>query len=176
MAAQLPRPTAKKCARCKRPSVGYRCTVCVDKARAASRADYKKRVLAGQCVFCISAATAGAFCQHHWFKNIGLAYKLTVKNGGVAMLKEIWAAQGGRCAVTGATLQPGVNASLDHITPVSKGGTSDRSNLRWVTLVVNHMKWDLSDAEFIATCKLIAERSVKKTDNKAADAAVSRSN
>ncbi len=176
MAAQLPRPTNKKCARCPRPAVGYRCTACVDKARAASRADYKRRLRVGQCVSCSDRATAGIFCTDHWFKNIGVPHKLTIKNGGISMLKEIWQAQDGRCAVTGVQLRPGIDASLDHIAPLAKGGATVRPNLRWVTLTVNHMKWDLSDEEFVSMCKLIAERSVKKPENKAASAAVSRSN
>jgi hypothetical protein len=120
---------------------------------------YRTRVLSGQCVFCKEAATAGAFCLHHWFKNIGSSHHLTKSNGGIALLKLLWEEQNGRCSVTGEQLVPGVNASLDHITPVSKGGRTEKSNLRWVTLQVNHIKWDLTDDEFLGLCRLIVNRA-----------------
>jgi 5-methylcytosine-specific restriction endonuclease McrA len=81
------------------------------------------------------------------------------KNGGIAMLRSLWEEQQGKCAVTGEKLVPGVNASLDHIQPLSRGGTSERSNLRWVTSTVNHMKWNLTDTEFVDKCRQIAQRA-----------------
>lgn len=56
------------------------------------------------------------------------------------------------CALTGVALVPGDGASLDHIVPRSRGGTSAPSNLRWVTTDANTAKGALSDAEFLVMC------------------------
>jgi hypothetical protein len=72
-----------------------------------------------------------------------------------AALERLWLAQGGRCAVTGVALSPGDGASLDHITPRSRGGTHDPSNLRWVLTAVNTAKSNLTDAEFLALCAAV---------------------
>lgn len=41
------------------------------------------------------------------------------------------------CPLTGEILILGINASLDHITPSSKGGNDNLDNLRWVTKRAN---------------------------------------
>jgi hypothetical protein len=64
-----------------------------------------------------------------------------------------------RCALTGELLRPGQNASLDHIVPVSKGGTNTPENLRWTTVDANKMRLDLSDEEFFAICRRILEHA-----------------
>lgn len=91
------------------------------------------------------------------------------------MLRSLWDEQQGKCAVTGEKLVPGVNASLDHIVPVSRGGTSEKGNLRWVTSTINHMKWDLTDDEFMAMCTQIAHRA-ERIGKVAATVLVDRSN
>lgn len=64
--------------------------------------------------------------------------------------------------MTGEKLIPGFNASLDHIIPVSKGGSSNKANLRWVTSTINHMKWDLTDEEFVNMCRVVVDLSERK--------------
>jgi hypothetical protein len=88
-----------------------------------------------------------------WFNGSANRYRVPV-----ADLCQLWELQGGRCAMTGDELVPGVNASLDHIGPVQRGGTSDIENLRWVTLQVNHAKRDFSDAAFVTMCRKIVAR------------------
>lgn len=157
-------PEKGLCRKCGKPSSGFRCDRCGRRKAEKARASYRRRVQSGQCVCCKHQATVGAFCLAHWFRNIGQTYGLGKKNGGIAMLQRFWERQGGRCAVTGEQLIPGVNASLDHILPVSRGGTSAASNLRWVTATVNHMKWDMTDAEFISKCKVIVQRATRTTE------------
>lgn len=144
------------CRDCRKPLLSGtgRCDACKLKLRE----EYARHVRAGVCVKCRKPAVAGAFCLDHWLLNLGRPHGLTRKGGGLQLLKELWEGQNGRCAVTGEVLVPGVNASLDHIVPRSRGGSSDRSNLQWVTSQVNHMKWDLTHEEFVAMCAKVASR------------------
>ena len=59
------------------------------------------------------------------------------------------------CAYTGEKLVPGVNASIDHLVPRSRGGNDAPDNLHWVSFRVNVMKGDMTHEEFLALCKLI---------------------
>jgi 5-methylcytosine-specific restriction endonuclease McrA len=79
----------------------------------------------------------------------------TKKDG--AMLRDLFEAQQRTCAYTGEVLIPGINASLDHKIPTSRGGTNDRENLQWVTARVNSMKSDLTHEEFVALCRHIGQ-------------------
>lgn len=164
MAAELPRRGTKKpsgswrdivargmCRNCGKPrdGSGPRCASCLKKERDR----YRLRAERGECVVCGVRATAGAFCFHHWLRNIGAPYGLNKKNGGLEMLKRLWEQQKGRCAVTGKELTPGVNASLDHIVPVSRGGVSTQGNLRWVLYEINIAKADMTHEQFIEMCR-----------------------
>jgi len=141
------------CRNCGKPNVegGPRCPYCLKKERDK----YHFRVVRGECVVCGVRSSAGAFCLRHWFRNIGSQYHLSKSNGGLAMLEELWKEQEGRCAVTGAVLTPGVDASLDHIVPISKGGLHTKSNLRWVLYTINIAKADLSHEEFVELCRAV---------------------
>lgn len=73
-------------------------------------------------------------------------------------LAELWEKQGGVCALTGTTLVPGVNASLDHIVPKAKGGTNALDNLQWVCIPANQAKSDLSTEEFVDLCRRVVAK------------------
>lgn len=141
------------CRECGEPrdTKGPRCSACLSKHRV----DYLRRVKSGVCVKCKRPATAGGFCFEHWVRNISSRYRLNKANGGIPMLIELWNEQKGRCAVTGVELIPGVNASLDHIIPVSKGGGHTKANLRWVLVSINLAKADMTDKEFVEMCRLV---------------------
>jgi 5-methylcytosine-specific restriction endonuclease McrA len=61
-----------------------------------------------------------------------------------------------KCAYTNIPLQIGINASLDHIVPRSKGGSNDRSNLQWIDIGINRLKLDKSDIEFRSLLKQLS--------------------
>jgi 5-methylcytosine-specific restriction endonuclease McrA len=72
------------------------------------------------------------------------------------MLWSLWKEQRGRCALTGERLTR-TNSQLDHIFPVSKGGSNERSNLRWLLAEVNQAKRALTDDEFLLLCKRVVD-------------------
>jgi hypothetical protein len=65
--------------------------------------------------------------------------------------------QNERCAVTGVKIQIGVNASLDRIIPENRGGSNRCKNLRWVHIVVNRIKNDMTDSEMLQWCQRIVK-------------------
>jgi hypothetical protein len=75
------------------------------------------------------------------------------------LLKEMWAKQGGKCAVTGIPMtwaaaagRVPTNVSLDRIDN-SLGYSED--NIRLVCKMANHMKNSLSDQQMLEWCRLI---------------------
>lgn len=65
-----------------------------------------------------------------------------------SQLTALWASQGGRCGLTGATIPPGVRPHIDHKVPVSRGGSSLPDNLHFVHPMANHAKNSHSEQEF----------------------------
>jgi len=63
--------------------------------------------------------------------------------------------QGFRCALTGIELTP-QTARLDHIVPVSKGGTDVIENLQWLHIDANTAKATMAQDQFIAMCRKVA--------------------
>ncbi|MFX5522449.1 HNH endonuclease signature motif containing protein, partial [Acinetobacter baumannii] len=71
-------------------------------------------------------------------------------------LRDLLQKQEFKCPYTGDTIVIGENASLDHITPSSRGGQSTIDNLQWVTATVNNAKRDLNHDEFVELIVKIA--------------------
>lgn len=63
-----------------------------------------------------------------------------------------------KCAYSGRELKPN-NSQLDHIIPLSKGGSHDIDNCAIVTSEVNKAKGVLSLDEFIEMCKSVASHA-----------------
>jgi 5-methylcytosine-specific restriction endonuclease McrA len=95
-------------------------------------------------------------CVECWFKHIARLRTGSMKNG--TAIKDLLQQQGFLCVYTGEPLIPGVNASLDHKTPISRGGTNSIDNLQWVTTRINSFKNYLTHVEFVTLCSLISER------------------
>ena len=66
-----------------------------------------------------------------------------------------WKQQRGLCALTKEKLNR--TAQVDHIIPVSRGGTDHSDNLQWLCPRANQIKLDMTLDELKAYCLLIAK-------------------
>lgn len=78
----------------------------------------------------------------------GLAGTIAEGRARVGDLRAKWAAQEGRCALTGILIPAGTQPQLDHILPRSLGGTHAIDNLRFIHPKANYAKHAGTDAEF----------------------------
>lgn len=74
-------------------------------------------------------------------------------------LADILLQQSHRCAYSGKHLTLGENASIEHVAPVSRNAhrKTDIRNLVWVDIDVNHMKYNMTIAEFLSACRGVLE-------------------
>ena len=90
------------------------------------------------------------YTRIHYFKYIS---KVHNKRSGGYVLKpmELWGLlkrQRMLCGLTGRRLNRN-NISLDHIVPLSKGGSNEPSNLRFVHIDANTFKMDMNDNDLL---------------------------
>lgn len=90
----------------------------------------------------------------HYFKHIS---KVHNKRSGGYVLRpiELWGLlkrQRMLCGLTGRRLNRD-NISLDHIVPLSKGGSNEPSNLRFVHIDANTFKMDMNDNSLLELAK-----------------------
>lgn len=76
-------------------------------------------------------------------------------------LDELFKKQDGKCAISGIPLQIGVNASIDHIKPLSKHPETKNqlTNLQWVESNINRMKLDMEFEDFINLISIILKHN-----------------
>ena len=74
------------------------------------------------------------------------------KNLGMKDLKEMLGCQDYKCALTGRPLTPD-NCAMDHIVPLSRGGTHTKDNAQLVRTEVNKAKGTFLEEEFIQVCR-----------------------
>jgi hypothetical protein len=108
----------------------------------------------GMCVRHVKVkAEVGQLCLDCWFivetaTNLGDSKRWQE-------VKALFFANNSSCVYTGVKLIPGINAWLDHIIPVSKGGPLILENIQWVDADVNKMKYNRTHDEFLEFCKII---------------------
>lgn len=136
------------------PVVGKRkCVDCAARSTERGRVARSKRIACARCAYCVAPSEVGIVCRRHWFDKMGRY--ATGEKGGGPMLERLWLAQGGRCAYTGLQLTPGQDASVDHKTPLARGGARTEENLQWVSVAVNRIKVNLTHDEFVGLCKVV---------------------
>lgn len=148
--SSLPDDTFKRCDRCRKAG----------RTAWAVRAPVRRqqRASAGICPRCPEAALGPSrYCRIHTLEN-SLRKYLVPKS----RYEDFWQKlvdQDFRCYYTGVELVPGINASLDHRVPRSRGGDpSDLDNCVWCDRLINAFKNDLTEAEFVDRCKVVARR------------------
>lgn len=73
--------------------------------------------------------------------------------------------QGHRCFLSGRPLTPS-NVSVDHLVPLSRGGSQDASNLRLVTRGANQAKSNLLLEEFVELCRDVVSEDRRRKRRK----------
>jgi 5-methylcytosine-specific restriction endonuclease McrA len=159
------RKKLRKCTACGSPLVdpGCKCVECRRHESEVKKRWYAKKKTSGECLKCKQPATVKMYCAEHWFVIIVRAGFKNIEL--VEPLKALLEKQNHQCALTGRKLQIGINASIDHIIPRSKGGKDTIDNLQWVDLDVNFSKSDLSQDEFINLAKEIVEHASRNITN-----------
>ena len=90
----------------------------------------------------------------HYFKHISKVHNKRSKGYKLKPI-ELWGLlkrQRMLCGLTGRRLNRD-NISLDHIVPLSKGGSNEPSNLRFVHIDVNTFKMDMDDSDLLILAK-----------------------
>ncbi len=138
------------------------CESCRSYSRSHYHSNEKGRRAAkrgtGVCVRCPQAAThKSGYCRRHWLEGCLSRYGFAREQ-----YDAMWAkleAQGFRCYYTGVELVPGINASLDHRIPLSRGGDPlDPDNCVWCDRLINAFKSKLTEAEFVERCRSVVNR------------------
>ena len=72
----------------------------------------------------------------------------------------LWKHQHGRCALSGLPMdgRGRKTVALDHILPISRGGTTAIENLQWTTYEANAAKQGLTSDRFVGLCRAVVER------------------
>ncbi len=129
------------------------CNICLA-GKAEKRAT---RVSSGSCIGSPACPEMVLFgtkrCERHWWLRLAIGTERTADE-----LREIWRSQGPVCPITGDNLILGLNVSLDHIIPKEKGGIDSVTNLRFVTVEANIMKWTMSDEDLLALCRKVVKQ------------------
>jgi 5-methylcytosine-specific restriction endonuclease McrA len=119
------------------------CASCGKEPHMSIYGDMRPDVMTRQCKICyLKLSSCGRFGSIKYWE----------------ILLNILEKQDYRCAYTGEKLILGVNDSIDHILPRSRYPdlTLDPSNIQWVTRVINTMKLNLLDCEFLTEIEKVA--------------------
>jgi len=76
---------------------------------------------------------------------------------GGKQLMELLEKQDYCCRLTGRKLTP-ESASIEHLQPISQGGTDSLENLAWVEWAVNKAKGEMTLDEFVSMCRDVVHR------------------
>lgn len=133
------------------------CQPCLDLRRDKAREYRQTRLAAGLCVRCGKTGKLphSSNCEVCFFKDLSNQTFGTVVEG--EPLRNLFWANGGRCVYSNLPLTFGLDATLDHIVPVAKGGTDTIDNVQFVHSMANQMKWSYLESEFLGFIKAIYE-------------------
>ena len=134
------------------------CTVCIMKHLDAMQATAQSRISQGLCVHCGKYKNTGKLhCEGCYLKTT--SYSHFKDKSHASELKTIFVQQYGRCPYTKKLLTLGLDTSLDHKIPQSKGGANTMENLQWVYEPINAMKNELTEKEFLKLVEMVYKNS-----------------
>lgn len=123
-----------------------KCRTCANKKEA----ERLRLIRQGRCVRCRKPSDRTDIKHCNNCVLVNLAYKTFGDASKVVLLTDLFDKQDGRCALSGRPIRIGVDAELDHIIPVSRGGMNVIDNYQWLHADVNQAKRGLLDSEFLA--------------------------
>lgn len=136
-----------QCVKCALPAQKNlsHCITCLE---VFSERYYSKKEL-GICVSCSGEKLEHTHhCLECWLKLT--SYRALGNREQWKELQQLLFSQNFKCAYTGVTLIPGLNTSVDHIIPKSRGGSNDITNIQWILKPLNTLKGELTHDEFIS--------------------------
>jgi hypothetical protein len=125
-----------------------RCATCRARRREKGLERRKERFALHLCIWCWEPALEGKLHCEGCYLKLTAATRDLRGHVSADQLLAIFRAQRGRCVYTGRELTLGVDTSIDHRLPLSRGGASTPDNLQWLYAPVNAMKADLTEQEF----------------------------
>jgi hypothetical protein len=153
---------ARLCMKCETPLAPRdkkRCRICRLQIKQRKKVRQAQLRAEGRCLLCSSRQiiTTGkhSLCEKCYFKQTAQARMGNRKFWKA--LANLWDRQGGRCAYTDLPLRLGLDASLDHILPVSRfpARRADPTNVQWVYHRINRMKGGSTPEEFLTLVRLV---------------------
>lgn len=131
------------------------CDPCLAYRREKKRRETKERLAAGLCMKCgqTNKLPHNSKCEVCFFKELSNQHFSSVADHEA--LRKLFHKNGGRCAYSNQPLTLGLNATVDHITPVAKGGSLGIENIQFLHATVNQMKWSFTEEEFLYFVKAI---------------------
>jgi len=125
------------------------CNGCREKGRTRLAMQRQQRQEQGLCDRCgrKPRTVKDKYCENCYCAIMASSHLGTVLDGPA--IKKLWEECGGICAYSGRKLTLGIDAAVDHRVAITKGGSSTIDNLQWVHEVVNQMKRNYDEAEFL---------------------------
>lgn len=144
------------------PAAGrFKCAACLAKQTAVNTANSRAWKQSGLCKKCGDLPLAGSDCCEVCYLR-GMARDHLGDFGLAGELKAKFIGQDGLCAYSGLPISLGSNSTLDHMTPISRGGKMEIENVCWVLREVNQMKRDLSLSRFLELVAIIQGNFARK--------------
>lgn len=139
------------------------CGNCRNKLKIMNKRRELRRKALGLCFRCAkptdpnvcSSNVSHLMCFKCYMKQMAKMH-LSSSDGWIHLV-QLFNQQNGLCFYTKEKLILGDNASIDHITPLSRGGAeNDITNLQWVTWTVNNCKRNLTHDEWVTLCRKVS--------------------
>ncbi len=133
------------------------CAKCLKRGRENGKKRRAERRAAGLCLNCgkIPHLPGTYACEVCYLKT-----QANVNFGTTAeweFLLKIFNDAGRRCVYSGLPIEFGTTATLDHRVPLTRGGSLGPENVQWIHAMVNQMKWNYLEDEFLKMAAKIAE-------------------